>query len=178
VPVADVTRTVDTLDGYHLSASLTDMTINSVPNVAATTFSREAYLSATATETIWGSNEPVTAWQARTVIHGWLPDRHGRGRVSQPRRPFGLSSVLSDLVGSGAPSASLLPTSSLQLMPGRIAYEMLSAKEIDRSDAENDINESGQTTFRITVTDANIKVDACGGPVSIRLVAPRMSQVP
>ena len=60
VPLADVTRTVDTPDGYHLSASLTNVTIESVPNMAATALSREAYLSATATATISGGTEPVT----------------------------------------------------------------------------------------------------------------------
>jgi hypothetical protein len=46
VPIADVTRTADTDDGWHLSAELTDMTINSVPNMAATTFTKEAFLTA------------------------------------------------------------------------------------------------------------------------------------
>jgi hypothetical protein len=41
LPVADVTQSADTDDGWHLSAALTRMTINSVPNMAATAFTRE-----------------------------------------------------------------------------------------------------------------------------------------
>jgi len=40
LPVADVTQSADTDDGWHLSAALTRMTINSVPNMAATAFTQ------------------------------------------------------------------------------------------------------------------------------------------
>jgi len=40
LPVADVTQSAETDDGWHLSAALTRMTINSVPNMAATAFTK------------------------------------------------------------------------------------------------------------------------------------------
>src|SRR4051794_6555548 len=45
VPVADVTQAADTDDGWHLSAELTKMTVNSVPNMAATPLTREAFVT-------------------------------------------------------------------------------------------------------------------------------------
>ncbi|MDT5397617.1 MAG: hypothetical protein QOK33_848, partial [Mycobacterium sp.] len=43
IPLADVTQSADTDDNWHLSASLTRMAMNSVPNMAATAFTREAF---------------------------------------------------------------------------------------------------------------------------------------
>jgi hypothetical protein len=176
VPVPDVTRTVDTPDGYHLSASLTNVTIEPVPNMAATAFSREAYLSATATATISGGNEPVTGGKLDLwFMAGCQIGMEGGGFLGLGST-VGISSVLDNLFGLASPKAEVNPTSSLQLMPGRVAYELLNSKQIDPSGAQNDINESGQTTIRIDVTDASFKADACGGPVTVRLgVTARMS---
>jgi MspA len=72
--------------------------------------------------------------------------------------------------------ASRISRAFQQVMPGRIAYELLNSKQIDPSGAQNDINETGQTTVRIDVTDTSFKADACGGPVTVRLgVTARMS---
>jgi hypothetical protein len=176
VPVADVTRTVDTPDGYHLSASLTNVTIESVPNMAATALSREAYLSATATATISGGNEPVTGGKLELwFMAGCQIGMEGGGFLGLGST-VGVNTVLNNLFGLASPTAEVNPTSSLQVMPGRIAYELLNSKQIDPSGAQNDINESGQTTVRIDVTDASFKADACGGPVTVRLgVTARMS---
>jgi hypothetical protein len=54
LPVADVTQSADTDDGWHLSAALTRMTINSVPNMAATAFTREGFVTGKAAATIDG----------------------------------------------------------------------------------------------------------------------------
>jgi hypothetical protein len=176
VPVADVTRTVDTPDGYQLSASLTNVTIESVPNMAATALSREAYLSATATATISGGNEPVTGGKLELwFMAGCQIGMEGGGFLGLGST-VGVNTVLNNLFGLASPKAEVNPTSSLQVMPGRIAYELLNSKQIDPSGAQNDINESGQTTVRIDVTDASFKADACGGPVTVRLgVTARMS---
>jgi hypothetical protein len=62
VPVADVSQSVATRDGWHLTASLKNMTINSVPNFAATAFTREAFVSAEADANIDGNGtSPVNA---------------------------------------------------------------------------------------------------------------------
>src|SRR5258708_10320791 len=55
LPVADVTQSADTDDGWHLSAALTRMAINSVPNMAATAFTREGFVTGKAAATIDGN---------------------------------------------------------------------------------------------------------------------------
>ena len=40
LPIADVRQAVNTEDGWRLGVSLTQMTVNSVPNMAATAFTR------------------------------------------------------------------------------------------------------------------------------------------
>ena len=55
LPVADVTQSADTDDGWRLSAALSRMTINSVPNMAATAFTpREAPRRSTVTVSALG----------------------------------------------------------------------------------------------------------------------------
>jgi len=176
ITVPDVTRTVPTPDGYQLSASLTNVTIESVPNMAATAFTREAFLSATATATIAGGNEPVTGGKLELwFMAGCQIGMEGGGFLGLGST-VGISSILNNLAGLAAPKAELNPTSSVQLMPGRIAYELLNSKQIDPIGAQSDINAFGQTVMRIDVTAASFKADACGGPVTVRLgVTARMS---
>src|SRR5689334_15136302 len=55
-------------DGWTITVSLTDMKIDAVPNMAATAFSREGFVSGTATLTADGrgkSRAPVTAGELR-----------------------------------------------------------------------------------------------------------------
>ena len=62
VPVADVTQSADTDDGWKLSAALTHMAINSVPNMAATGLTREAFVSGKAVAKIDGNGKnPVNS---------------------------------------------------------------------------------------------------------------------
>lgn len=55
LPVADVAQSAVTDDGWHLSASLTRMTINAVPNMAATAFTREGFVTGKAAASIDGN---------------------------------------------------------------------------------------------------------------------------
>src|SRR5262249_34546495 len=55
LPVADVTQSADTDDGWHLTAALTRMSINSVPNMAATAFTPEGFVTGKAAVAIDGS---------------------------------------------------------------------------------------------------------------------------
>jgi MspA len=117
VSVADVTRTVDTPDGYHLSASLTNVTIQSVPNMAATAFTREAYVSATATATISGGTEPVTGGKLELwFMAGCQIGMEGGGFLGLGST-FGITTVLNNLAGLASPKAELNPTSSLHETP-------------------------------------------------------------
>jgi hypothetical protein len=114
VPLADVMQSADTDDGWHLSASLTNMTIN---------LSQGANLS--------------------------LGADLGAG--------FGFGSA-PNLI-SPSPFFDIYPSVSVNLLPGHIANMGLGKKSLKGRTGE------------IFVHDAHVRVDACGGPVSIRLFA-------
>ena len=68
LPVADVTQSAVTDDGWHLSAALTRMTINSVPNMAATAFTREGFVTGKAAAAIDGNGG--SAVNSGTLVFG------------------------------------------------------------------------------------------------------------
>ena len=152
LPVADVSRSAHTGDGWHLSASLTEMTINSVPNMAATAFSREGFVTGRATAIIDGDGQvPV---DSGTLVLGV---QLGCQIDLSEGMDLGLSNE-TDVVAL-RPFEDLLPYVSVTLKPGSITSLSLGTKSI-----------KGRTG-RICVQDAHVKVDACGGPVSIRFFA-------
>ena len=68
--VANVDQSKD-VDGWHLSLRITDITIESVPNIAATPTSREGFVTATVTEEITRINpgEPSAENTILTAAH-------------------------------------------------------------------------------------------------------------
>lgn len=165
VPIADVTQSADTDDGWHLSASLTKMTLNSVPNMAATAFTREGFISGEATANIDGNGK--AAVNTGSLIMGaqlgcqidlsqgmnlGLDADFGAGFFG-PGTGTGIASILSSI----APYADINPNISVNLLPGKIDTLALGKKDL-----------KGRTGS-ITVHDAHVKVDGCGGPVSVRL---------
>ena len=178
-PLADVNVAVQTPDGYQLSASLTDMTINSVPNMAATAFSREAYLSGTAIETITGRSTPVKGGKLELALMvGCQVDLSNGGALAlTPTVSLSnaIGNILAPITAIGAdPSSSMGAQGSLSPKPGTIVYQKLNTKTIDPADAsdvQKNIEQFGQASIRISVHDAHIKQDSCGGPVSVRLIA-------
>lgn len=152
VPLADVIRSAQTDDGWQLSTSLTQMTINSVPNMAATAFSREGFVTGKATATIDGEGQvPVNSG---TLVLGV---QLGCQVDLSSGLDLGLSNE-SDLI-SARPFEDLLPYVSVTLKPGSITSLSLGRKSI-----------KGRIG-KIFVRDAHVKVDACGGPVSVRMFA-------
>lgn len=179
VPLPDVTVPVPTPDGYQIIATLTDMSINSVPNMAATTFSREAYLSGTAIATIAGAGSvPVKGGKLQlSLMLGCQIDLSNGGFLGlETPMSFNtvtnFSSALTSFLAN--PYAGVTPQGSIALQPGTISYQKLNEKMIepdDLADIRKDMAETGQTSIRISVHDAHIKADGCGGPVSVRLIA-------
>jgi hypothetical protein len=55
IPIQDVSQAADTDDNWHLGVALTMMAMNSVPNMAATAFTREAFVTGKAMATIDGN---------------------------------------------------------------------------------------------------------------------------
>ena len=172
VKVPDVAQYVDTVDGWRLSASLTAMTINAVPNMAATAFSREGFVSGLATQTIEGSSSvPVDKGTLRLWVQlGCQIDlRTGvtltGGMESAIATGLGLADILGTPVIGADPSAaqSVTPSISATLRPGSIWRAELAKKDFEGPPAG--------TSFHIAVRDTQVKVDGCGGPVSVRLIA-------
>jgi hypothetical protein len=163
LPVADVTQSADTDDGWHLSTSLTNMTINSVPNMAATAFTREGFVSGKAVANIDGSGgSAVNSGQLVFGVQlGCQIDLSEGGSVGGDA-DIGISpgfnsgaNVLNDV----GPYADLGGNVSINLLPGTITNVGLGTKSLKGRVGE------------IFVHDAHVKVDACGGPVSIRMFA-------
>lgn len=144
LPVEDVSKSTVTKDGWALRASLTDMTFNSVPNMADTAFTREAFVTGEADATIEGNGGvPVNSGSLILGVQiGCQIDLSWGGQVG-----FGQSAI------------PFAPVISLLLLPGWMANVGLGRIPL-----------KGRTAT-INVQDVDIKADACGGPVSARFFA-------
>jgi hypothetical protein len=165
LPVADVTQSADTDDGWHLSAALTRMTINSVPNMAGTAFTREGFVTGKAEATITGNGAiPVNAGELVVGLQlGCQVDLSEGGSVSggvdagiNPGFGSGSGSNLLNILG---PYADINGNASINLLPGTITNLGLGKKELKGPIGE------------VVIHDAHVKVDACGGQVAVRFFA-------
>jgi hypothetical protein len=165
LPVADVTQSADTDDGWHLSAGLTRMTINSVPNMAATAFTREGFVTGKAAASIEGNGAvPVNSGTLILGLQlgcqidlseGGSVDVGGDAGISPG---FGGGNVLSNI----GPYADVDGDVSINLLPGNISNVGLGKKTLKGRTGE------------IVVHDAHVKVDGCGGQVAIRFFTTMM----
>lgn len=165
VPVADVSQSAVTDDGWRLSAALTNMSINSVPNMAATAFTREGFLTGKATATIDGNGKsPVNTGSVVLGAQLGCQIDLSQGASLGADADFGLAygfgngaSGLSGILSSISPYADISPNISVTLLPGKITTLGLGKRDL-----------KGRSGY-ITVHDAHVNVDGCGGPVSVRL---------
>ncbi|MCV7254342.1 MspA family porin [Mycolicibacterium fluoranthenivorans] len=150
--VPSLVRTTDTVDGWRMTLALTDAQINGVPNMASAPFAREAFLSARVSLTIDGSGTaPIRDGQvvfgAQLGCQVDLSDGLDLG--------VGLDTDLFDddsVVGIG-------PDIGSTIYPGGISVVALGAKSL-----------KGQSAT-VSVLDAHVQVDKCGGAVTLRLFA-------
>jgi hypothetical protein len=158
IPVADVTQAADTDDGWHVSAGLTMMTINSVPNMAATPLTKEAFVTGKAVAKIDGNGHvPVNSGVLLMGVQlGCQLDLSQGGNVGA-NGDIGVTAgtVISDF----GPYADLGVNGSINLLPGTITTMGLGKLALKGRSGE------------VTVHDAHIKIDGCGGLVSLRFFA-------
>ncbi|MBV8928065.1 MAG: MspA family porin [Mycobacteriaceae bacterium] len=160
-PAADVTQSADTDDGWHLSASLSKMTINSVPNMAATALTREGFVTGKASAKIDGNGKVAvnTGQLILGVQLGCQVDLSQGGNFSLSGT-LGVGFNLGSGTGLGAfgpsPYADISPSISVNILPGNINTLGLGKIALKGRTGE------------ITVHDAHVKVDGCGGPVVVR----------
>ena len=163
LPVADVTQSTDTDDGWHLSAALTRMAINSVPNMAATAFTREGFVTGKAAATIDGNGAvPVNSGTLVLGLQlGCQVDLSEGGSVGVDA-DLGISPGFNNggnLLNVLGPYADIGGNASINLLPGTITNLGLGKKELKGRTGE------------IVVHDAHVKVDGCGGQVAVRFFA-------
>lgn len=160
VPVADVTQSADTDDGWHVSASLTNMTINSVPNMAATAFTREGFVSAKASATIDGNGKvPVNSGTLILAAQLGCQIDLSQGADVSIGGDIGVDIGLPPNGFGPSPYVDFYPSISVNLLPGKISTVGLGKKDLKGRTGE------------ITIHDAHLKVDGCGGTVVVRLIA-------
>ena len=163
VPIDDVTHSEDTDDGWTLSATLTSMTINSVPNMAATPLTKEAFISGKAVAKIDGDGKvPVNTGNLLMGVQlGCQLDLSQGGNI-------GLSGDIGFSFGNGSgsgllstlgPTADIDPNASINLLPGNINTLGLGKLALKGRTGE------------VTVHDAHVKVDGCSGVVAARFFA-------
>lgn len=166
---ADVTRMAPetshrtTVDGWNLTLALSAETINAVPNLASAPNSREAFVTLSAQATIDGTgSSPVTAanfvagYQVGCQIDvsqglqlggtGQLAGSAGANIANQPGVQVG---------GTGAIGGFL----QTDLQPGVITTIPMGNMPLVRQ------------TGRLDMQDVHLKVDACGGQVTMRSYA-------
>jgi MspA len=173
----DVSQYVQTVDGWTLRASLTDVTINSVPNMAGTPYSREGFVSGLATLTIEG-NGAVPVKKADLQLwaqFGCQSDIRAGMNVQSGGLVPSLGSLsivdfVGPILGGNLPviGGQLEPTTpnpaiTGTVQPGNIFRAKLAEKEM--TDPNN------TKVVHIQIRDTQVKVDGCGGAVAVRVVA-------
>lgn len=164
VPVGDAMQAADTDDGWHLTATLTNMTINSVPNMAATPLTKEAFVTGKAIAKIDGSGKvPVTSGNLLMGVQlGCQLDLSQGGNVGiggDMGIGLGGFSSGSNFLSALGPYADLNVNGSINLLPGNINTLGLGKLALKGRTGE------------VTVHEAHIKVDGCNGMVSVRFFA-------
>ncbi|MET9030412.1 MspA family porin [Nocardia sp. NPDC004168] len=162
-PVADKSRIARTEAGWELRVSKTAEDVQRVPNLAATPFTREGFVSLSAAADITGAG-------AEAVDSGTLQLGYQIG--CQADVSSGLSLGISAAIGPDAGvsvgalpdftvggSALILPSISTTVKPGTITSITFGTKALAGAHAS------------ITMDQVEVKIDACLGAVSLRSFA-------
>ncbi|WP_327140321.1 MspA family porin [Nocardia sp. NBC_01327] len=158
--VADKSRTIVTEDGWSLSVSKLGETVDRVPNLASTPFTREGFVSLRAAADITGHGKSDVRWGVLDTGYqiGCQVDvsnglHLGLGFSIGPS--VGLSIIGPDV---GA-HASVSPNVSTTLKPGSINTVSFATKSVVDHHAS------------VADDQAEVKVDGCMGPVTLRSFA-------
>jgi hypothetical protein len=152
VALADVSRHAETADGWSLGLSMTQTAINAVPNMAATPFTGEGFVSARVEVSIDDEGRmPVNSGSLVVGVQLGCQVKLDEGL------DLGIGNQL-DVVADD-PFLNITPSIGVDLRPGYIRTVGLGAKHV-----------KGRTGI-VSVQDAHVQIDGCGGPVSVRLFA-------
>ncbi|GAA1618510.1 MspA family porin [Nocardia ninae] len=161
--VPDRSRVVLTDDGWTLTVTKAAETLDRYPNLAATMFTREGFVSLKAVAEISGAGtQPVGTgvvsfgYQVGCQIDVSSGLTTGLGMSVGPNASLNISYPPSVSVGV---NASVSPNISTTLKPGSIATVEFGRKQLAAGRAS------------IAMDQVEVKVDACMGPVSLRSFA-------
>lgn len=152
VTLPDVARSGDTDDGWRLSLSMTQIRINAVPNMAGTPFTGEGFVSAKVQVSVEGDGRvPINSGSIVVGVQLGCQVKLDEGL------DLGVGNQV-DVIADD-PFLNLSPSIGVDLRPGYVRTLGLGAKSLKgRSGA-------------ISVQDAHVQIDGCGGPISVRLFA-------
>ncbi|OZD83045.1 hypothetical protein CH272_03250, partial [Rhodococcus sp. 05-340-1] len=160
-PLADKVASTVTDDGWTLDLTASNLSVNPVPNVATTAFTREGFVSAKVTGTITGAG-------GTAVKTGYIEQGLQIGCQIDVSSGLGVGlgfsfgpSVGVSISGTGPSAnvgvnASVNPSIQATIAPGTITTIALGTKDLEASKAS------------ITAENVHVKVDACMGPVTVR----------
>ncbi len=155
VAVPDVVRQVTTFDGWRMTLSMTEARYDVVPNMANAPLSKEGYLSGRVTLTIEGAG-------TRPVNTGQLVVGAQLGCQVDLSDGLDLGSNLDTDVFDDNSIVGLRTDIGTALKSGNITAVGLGTKALKG------------TVATISILDAHVQVDQCGGAVSVRLFASAM----
>jgi hypothetical protein len=152
VAVPDVVRQVTTYDGWQVMLSMTDVRYDAVPNMANALLSKEGYLSGRATLTVGGVGaHPINSGQL--VVGAQL------GYQFDLSDGLDLGMNLDTDVFDDDSVVGVRPDIGTTLKSGGITAVGFGAKSLKGSIAT------------ISILDAHVQVEQCGGAVTARLFA-------
>jgi hypothetical protein len=143
-----------TRDGWHLTLSIDNERVNSVPNLAAALNSREGFVTLSATATATGGSAPITD---SLFIAGYQ-----LGCQSDVSSGLGIGGIASANALVGVPSGVNVGGGLTGFVQTVIQPEVITELPM----ANMALSDDGRAM--LDIDNIHIKADACGGDVTIR----------
>lgn len=163
-PMAPQVYDKDTRDGWHLQIRIDNESINSVPNLAAATNSREGFVTVSGTATASGGSSPIT--DSIFILGYQLGCQSDVSTGLQVGGTGGIAPIGSIGIGGGATGANLGIASGAA---GFVQTVVQPGVIVDLPLANMTLSNNGKAM--LDIDNIHIKADACGGDVTIRSYA-------
>ncbi|MBL1079171.1 MspA family porin [Nocardia sp. 2] len=158
---SDHTVTKATVDGWVAEASLVNVLVNTVPNLAQSPWSREAFIDATAVGNISGSGSTgVKSGVLRTGLQLGCNTDVSSGLQTGSSGSIGPNASVTVSAQPGVTlggNASISPQIQTTIKPGAITTIPLGERVLEGAVGASDL------------TGIQVNVDSCLGPVSVRV---------
>ncbi len=152
-------------DGWHMQIRIDNETINSVPNLAEASNSREGFVTASGTATVSGGASPIT--DSIFILGYQLGCQSDVSTGLQFGGTAGIAPLGSVGVGGGVPVGA-----SVGLGAGAAGFVQTVVQPgviVDLPLANTALSDGGEAM--LDIDNIHIKADACGGAVTIRSYA-------